>query len=523
MRQAQQRVTHQQVAQTSSRPAPVGGWNARDSVADMPDGDAVQLTNFLPRSTSVDLRLGHTAYKTGFTTNPVNSLFAYNPPTTKALFAAAGTNIYDVSAGGAIGAAVVAGTTSDKWQFTNIATSGGNFLYIVNGSDNAIIYDGITWQIVTAISAPIAITNINTNLLITITLFKFRLFFIQKDSLIFWYLPVNSVGGAAASFDLRPLFRRGGKLMDMGVWTLDGGYGMDDYLALVTDQGEVAVYKGTDPSAAATWALVGVYYAGASMSRRCFVKFGGDLILLCRDGAVSMSSLLSSTRVNPTTNLTYKIQSAISDATYLYNANYGWEGILAPNENFLLLNIPKGIGIQEQYIMNTITGSWSNITGWWAACWVYYDNVLYFGTNIATGNYIGRAMLGFTDNGSNIVGTVVENFSYFGPHSKLKSFRMVRPVFFTSGTVGISLGICTDFDVNSVILGTPTYTPSTAALWDSAKWDQAVWSGGLSINNGWQTISGYGYAGAIKMIITTNNSVCAWVSNDYEYEVGGVL
>ena len=66
----------------------------------------------------------------------INTLASYSPPTgTPRLFAAVGANIYDASAGGVVGAAVVSGRTSDKWQHTNFGTAGGNFLILVNGAD----------------------------------------------------------------------------------------------------------------------------------------------------------------------------------------------------------------------------------------------------------------------------------------------------------------------------------------------------------------------------------------------------
>ena len=45
-------------AVTSSVPAPIGGWNARDSLAQMSPLDAVILNNFYPTPTDVQLRLG---------------------------------------------------------------------------------------------------------------------------------------------------------------------------------------------------------------------------------------------------------------------------------------------------------------------------------------------------------------------------------------------------------------------------------------------------------------------------------
>ena len=47
-------------ASTTSLASPIGGWNARDSLAAMQPLDAVQLINFFPTPTDVTLRKGYT-------------------------------------------------------------------------------------------------------------------------------------------------------------------------------------------------------------------------------------------------------------------------------------------------------------------------------------------------------------------------------------------------------------------------------------------------------------------------------
>jgi hypothetical protein len=50
----------QNTASTTSVPAPIGGWNARDSLANMSPTDAVQLVNWFPTPTDVTMRKGYT-------------------------------------------------------------------------------------------------------------------------------------------------------------------------------------------------------------------------------------------------------------------------------------------------------------------------------------------------------------------------------------------------------------------------------------------------------------------------------
>ena len=51
----------QNTAQTASIPSPIGGWNARDSLAAMSPTDAVQLVNWFPTPTDVTMRRGYVA------------------------------------------------------------------------------------------------------------------------------------------------------------------------------------------------------------------------------------------------------------------------------------------------------------------------------------------------------------------------------------------------------------------------------------------------------------------------------
>ena len=210
-------------AQVASIPAPVGGWNARDSIANMEPTDAVEMINFFPSYSNVVLRGGYTQYATGID-GQVETLMNYSTGTTNKLYAMAKTKIYDVTSAGAVGAAVKTGLTNARWEFINVTTGGGGYLYLVNGVDSPLLFDGTTWASVTAIST-IAITGVTTTTLDNITLFKNRVWFSQKNSLKCWYLPTNAVGGTANVLDLSSIAKFGGYIVDIATWTIDAGYG----------------------------------------------------------------------------------------------------------------------------------------------------------------------------------------------------------------------------------------------------------------------------------------------------------
>ena len=138
-------VPQKRTAATTSLPAPIGGWNARDSLAAMAPTDAVQLINFFPTPTDVTLRKGYTKASTGIT-GKVNSLMNYTDTSLSAgyrLFAAAGTKIYDAKPATAV--QYFDGLSSDKLQFVNITNSAGHFLVACNGVDPVLIFDGTRW------------------------------------------------------------------------------------------------------------------------------------------------------------------------------------------------------------------------------------------------------------------------------------------------------------------------------------------------------------------------------------------
>lgn len=132
MRMPQARLTRQRKASMKHMPAPVGGLNVRDSIADMPAEDAVIMTNMFPLPDKVMLRKGHIAHATGLGAQ-VEAVVDYNSATGSELYAATAADIFDVSTAGAVGAAVVTGQTSGKWQHINFATAALQYLYMVNG------------------------------------------------------------------------------------------------------------------------------------------------------------------------------------------------------------------------------------------------------------------------------------------------------------------------------------------------------------------------------------------------------
>lgn len=515
LRQAlRQNPARKQVSRSVSVPAPVGGWNTLNALPDMPPEDAVILDNWFPNTNGVSLRNGSSSWATGMS-GTAETLMRYGAiGSTQKLFAASGSRIYDVTSTGVVGAAVQSGLTNARWQYTQIGTAAGDFLIAVNGADAPRNYNGAAWAVVPAI------TGVTPANLIHVNLWKQRLFFVEANTLNAWYLAVQSIGGAATKLDFSALFQRGGVLQAIGTWTIDGGGGVDDLIVFLSSEGEVAVFQGTDPSNATLWNLVGVYYVGKPIGRRCFVKWAGDLAVITHQGFIPLSQALGSYEINTVKiNISNKIYPTMVSSASLYGANFGWQPLIYPLGTMIILNVPVAEdGQSYQYVMNTQTQAWCRFVGWNATCWELYNDQPYF----CSGSAVYKAWTGTSDAGINIAADVKQAFSYFGLPGMRKKFNLVRPILSINGTLGPAIAVNIDFE-ERVPSGTSTFTAVTGAIWDVDHWDSALWAAPTTINKNWLSAEGEGYAAALRMQVTSNMLACQWYSTDWIFEPGNMF
>lgn len=508
------------VSNTVSLPAPIKGWNVVDPLPSMRPEYAPILDNVFCLPSEIQVRKGYSEWATF--TGTCETLFDYDTSLgAEKLFAAVSNagnyDIYDVTASGPVGAAVVTGLTNARFKHSHFATTGGLFTYIVNAADNARLYDGTTWHTVTDVSSPYAITGVDTSTFSDVKAFKRRLWFVQENTLKAWYLPTDSIAGAATPFDFAPVFSRGGHIVKIDTWTLDAGYGVDDYLVIFASTGEVAVYRGTDPASDTTWALTGVFYIGdpVSVGRTC--KFGGDLLIINHDGIAQMSTSLMSSRVSTKSAITDKIQPAIANYASTWEENYGWDILLFPPQNMLLVNVPTNDGTYFQVVMNTISGAWSRWTGIPAVTWYYANEELYFGASGA----VYKMWDTQADNGTEIVADILPAYQSFGSNSRLKRFNMGRVILGYDGAINYGTRMELDFNLNTNPVTMPLAVLSPASVYGASVYGTAVYGGAITIKRDWKNANGMGYWGSLHIQISTMYSDVRVYSIDLMMESGG--
>ena len=469
-------------ARAVTLPAPVKGLNLLVAPTGMKGDEALVMDNYFPEAYRISLRGGSDDYVTGFAAT-VESLIPFHGGTgSNKLFAASGTAIYDATSGGAVGAAAVSSLTNARWQYVQFSAGGGDYVVCVNGADGVRTYSGSAWATQT-------ITGATAANFVDVASHKSRLWFTSNGSTSAFYLASGAIAGAATEFDLGPVFRSGGVLAFIVPISFNSGAGFDDGLCFVSTEGEVALYIGTDPASAATWALSGVFRIGRPIRQRGYTRLNGDALVLTSDGLVS---LLASMKLDPGAQLpseiSYKIDPALNLQITAKRGTYGWQLVVYPQGTRLMINAPQaGTATFHQWTMNTTTNAWCRFKGMNATCWAVLGDTLYYGGATA----VVQADTGTDDNGAAINGAVKWSWSLLSMHT-LKRMTMIRPYIVSSGTPAIATGINVDFED---VEPTPVASGANfanAALWDVALWDEALWSSAEATAFEWELSSGLG-------------------------------
>lgn len=482
-------------------PAPTDGWDAISPLASMDPKRAPILDNWVPRPGYVELRAGYDPWTWVGSSAPVETLMVRRGPTAQQMFAAAGGGIYDVSDLG-LAPAVVTGLSSARWNYVNFTPGlGTTVIQCCNGLDQLRQYDGSSWTIPAITGLPgglssAAITNIYAQ--------KRRLWYILGNgagggSTIVAYMPADAITGAIdGTIDFGALWTKGGYLVAMSDWTIDGGNGPQDYAVFVSSRGQVSIFQGSNPSSSTTWSLVGTFDISPPIGRKCMTKVGSDVAIITEQGVLPLSQALPyDPSADRSVAITARIQNAMLQAAQLAKNNYGWQIIGYPAQQLALLNVPLAQNSQQvQFVMSALTGAWCRFTGWNANCFEIYNDDLYFGGNN------GDVFLGYSgglDLGNSIAADMQCAFNYFDDPGRLKRMTMVQPMMVAGGNINPNIAV--DVDFGTALVNATISILTGGALWDVAIWDQASWPAGNIVVTPQLSVNALGKALAVHMTV----------------------
>jgi hypothetical protein len=120
--------------------------------------------------------------------------------------------------------------------------------------------------------------------------------------------------------------------------------------------------------------------------------------------------------------------------------------------------------------------------------------------------------------GVGIVARVQQAYSYMGSPATSKQVGMYRPTFVVSDPVSFKSTIRYDFTEDTLTVPAPLPITS-GSVWNSGKWNTALWGGGDTVQKQWIQSIGMGVAASLLMVAQGKGEVL-WVSTDYSI-VGG--
>lgn len=495
MRQAlRQNPGKVQTAVSRAVPAPVLGLNTEDSPLSTKPGYALVLDNWIPVGGKVEMRRGFIEQVTG-TNDPVETLVTYSGGSNgDTLFAAAGASLFDVTAAGSLGSAGYVSAETARWNYTNFANDAGRFCILVNGEQNPIKYDGSVFSAnaVTGSSGSLTLDDADLKWVFQ---HQRRLHLLEKDSLRAWYLTTDAIAGAADLLDLGPLFAKGGSLAGGGRLTIDGGNGPDDYAVYLTDEGQVAIYRGTDPGDPTAWFLVGIFDLPKPLGDRSLIQYGPDLLVVTEAGVYPLSAVIA-TRPDERDKaaLSRKVGPTFASAAASYGSLFGWQPVVYPGRGgLLIINAPTvELSTSVQYVRSSKGGGWARFSGINAFCWGQANGMIYFGAT--DGAY--RWDVGASDNSEPIVADALPAFDAFGNRNQIKQFTMVRALLRAPAIVRPALEVVTDYDLATI----PTDIQTDVTPGDLAADDATL------IRNDWTGAAGEGYVGSPRIRISLTGS-----------------
>ncbi len=515
----------------TSLASPLKGWNTRDPFEAMDPLDAIMLDNWYPTVNGLVVRNGFVRYATGADFvlvddsapanpltddsgvpfsgggfGPVETLAAFTSGTVNKFLAAASGAIYDITLGGVVGTALKEGFANNHWA---TAVFNGHQFW-VNGADPMQIYDG------SALSNA-GFTGVSLSSLFGVGVFNNRLYFWDGISPGFWYGGVNSIAGALTFFSFGMTTRTGGNLIQVEVFSYDGGLGIQDYTCFFLASGEVLMYQGTDPSNANNWALVGRYMLPPLVDREAICRYGGDIYCATQSDHQQVSKLLIALKLGESTPLT-KISGAARNAFLGGEGRLGWQAIYYPQGTRLIFNVPNADGSFFQHVYNTSTQAWCRFTGMNAYCWEVFQGKLYFGGI----NGVYQADWDSTDNGDPITAIAQQAWQLFDS-PLTKRVAAVRPIVQSGGLSNFNFGMAFDYDTPSVQVpasGTPTGVGGL--IWGLGRWGSSYWRGGGVVNSQWKVAGGQGSAVGLGLAANTATGA-TWIRTDFMIEPGSAL
>ena len=514
--------------------APIEGWNAYDSLDNMPPTAAIVLNNLIPGTGTVDTRQGTLEYYDLGTGEPCETVASLDSSEASLLVAASAGGMWDitdtqveVAATEVTELAPIGTFLNDRWQHKNFRRADENgILLMCNGVDNT--------QVITP-GTPSTLTDlVDTDLVgtdfIGVEVFKGRCYYWKDNDDAFYYTDAGSYQGNLIRFPLGAFVQKGGKLLLVSTWTQqDSGDGRDDFIIFVFSSGEILTYQGDDPGGIGFFEMVGRYFTAEPLSVRGMDNYGNDIIIMTKDGYVGLSSIIQQGRTSDVAQFSRLIHKAIVAETAIRADLFGWDCKLFAKKGLMVFNVPLSDTTFEQHILNTVTRKWCRFKGINVNCMDVHNERLFGGT---VDGRVLAILESTSDEGRPITFEALYAFNYLGNAGIQKHLTAAQVLTTHSAPDFIQLRGYADFDVPVIkplklpaeaSIGSWSIDPATPPQTVGSFWDEDFWgrSGVPFTYKGWQNVSAFGYSVALMVRFAKLNEGVQWRSTTLRYHGAG--
>jgi len=385
--------------------------------------------------------------------------------------------------------------------------------------------DGLTW-----ITGPPGTPVETGKNLVYVCKYRNRFFFIELNSMNAWYLPLNAVGGQLLQIPLSGAATKGGRLLFCASWSIDAGDGIVDKLVFATDQGELLIFTGSDPSSAASWRQEGRYQVPAPMGMNSHIAVGGDLLIATVTGIVPTSAAITKDAGQLELAAVTRNIKRMWREHVIEKREWAWSMKKWDEFGGVFVTVPGGKGKNKMcLVVNDATGAWCRMVGYDATCFIRSANDMFFG------NQEGRIMQadrGGYDDGMPYTATLVGGWGALSSAPGNTVWLQARATFRTKSGEPFNpqLGACTNYVVT---VPTPLAAgPDVGGedVWDQGQWGTALWDQesirtAKITNTGWVSIGVTGYTHAPIVQITVGQIAkpsVELVAIDVTYQRAGV-
>jgi len=521
--------------QTAHLPAPVGGLNTVSAGSAMPVSDCLQGFNLIASELGLRSRLGFREWVTGLDGEARSTLPFTGSAKSGAndrLFQTTQTGIWDVSGSTTTPTQSLAFATPTADAGYGIShalvTSAGHFLFYADEANGLHRYSEATdsWTAVAQGTGTGEIDGINPANIVFVTVFKGRVWMVERDTARAWYLPAGAIAGTAQPFEMGQQFRAGGPLVGLWNWTYDGGSGLDDSLVSISGGGDVAIWKGTDPASASTFGLSGVWSLGGSppAGRRIATDYGGDVVILSRLGLLPLSRLVAG-EMDKDDYLSAKIGN-LFNALMLTRAGLpGWSIRLHPEDNALLVTVPTYPNQPTEQLVMALAGrAWFRYRDLPIYSCEVWAGKLYFGTVdgrvCVNDGYVDGVLLNDPAAFTPVQWSLLSAFTNLGS-IRHKQVQLLRPTLLSESSAP-TYEVAPRYRFDFTELSPVSAVTGGAGTWDGSTWDVDVWSGEYQSSQQLRGGTGVGIDVAVA-IRGTAVARTVFVGVDVLYTAGGLL